>query len=397
MKQPPSVKPPVTGDRAEVALFANSDWYLYNFRRSLAQAIRASGRSLLLISPPGEYGPKLRELGFRWEPLEMERRSLRPDAELRVILDLARILRRERPTLIHSFTIKAAVYGSLAARLAKVPLRVNAVAGLGYVFSSDDWLARMLSPVVTTLMRFSFSGPGSILIVQNPDDEHQFQKLGFDADRLRLIPGSGVDCRRFVARPSAHEPRRPSRVVFCGRVLWDKGVREFVEAARQMSGSPVEFIVAGAPDPGNPAAVSVTLLEDWRRSGLITWLGHVDDIPGLLAQTDIFVLPSYREGLPKSLIEAAACALPLIATDVPGCREVIHHEVDGLLVPARDASAIVAAIRRYLENPEFAARLGAAAREKALSQFDERIVVSRTLAAYDELMAKHLHPYQSQR
>jgi glycosyltransferase involved in cell wall biosynthesis len=388
MKQPPSVKPPVEGDRAEVVLFANTDWYLYNFRRSLAQAIRDRGQSLLLISPPGEYGPKLREMGFRWEPLNMGRRSLRLDAELRVILDLARILRRERPKIIHSFTIKAAVYGALAARLARVTLRVNAVTGLGYVYSSKDWRARMLAP---------FDGPGSILIVQNPDDEQQFQKLGFDADRLRLIPGSGVDCRRFVARPPALATDRPTRVVFCGRILWDKGVAEFVEAARRMSGSPVEFIVAGAPDPGNPAAVSVTILEDWRRVGGITWLGHVDDIPGLLAQTDIFVLPSYREGLPKSLIEAAACALPLIATDAPGCREVIQHEVDGLLVPVRDAAAIVAAIRRYLENPEFAARLGAAAREKALSQFDERIIVSRTLAVYAELMAKHRRQGQLQK
>lgn len=371
---------------AEIVLFANTDWYLYNFRRSLAHAIRARGQSLLLISPDGEYGLALREMGFRWEPLEMDRRSLRPDSELRVILSLAAILRREEPTLVHNFTIKSAVYGSLAARLAGVPHCVNAVAGLGYVFTSRDWRARALSPLVTRLMRYSLDGRGSALIVQNPDDLQQFLQLGLQDAILRLIPGSGVDCARFLPGVSALRSDRPYRVVFSGRILFDKGIAEFVEAARRMAGDGIQFIVGGERDPGNPSAVPTSTLEEWNRSGAVVWLGHVDDMPGLLAQADVFVLPSYREGLPKSLIEAASCALPLIATDVPGCREVVQHEVNGLLVPVRDASAIVDAIRRYRENPAFAAKLGAAARLKALSEYDEHINISRTLAVYDEIV-----------
>lgn len=371
---------------AEVVLFANTDWYLYNFRRSLAHAIRARGQSLLLISPDGEYGPALRGMGFRWEPLEMERRSLRPDAELRVILRLAAILRRERPALVHNFTIKSAVYGSLAARLARVPHCINAVAGLGHVFTSRDLGSRALSLLVIGLMRYSLDRRGSILVVQNPDDLQQFRQLRFRDAILRLIPGSGVDCARFLPGRSAPRSDGPYRVVFSGRILFDKGIAEFVEAARRMAGGSIQFIVAGEPDPGNPSAVPTSTLEEWKRSGAIVWLGHVDDMPGLLAKADVFVLPSYREGLPKSLIEAASCALPLIATDVPGCREVVQHETNGLLVPVRDAAAIVDAIRFYRGNPGFAARLGAAARLKALSEYDEHINISRTLALYDEVV-----------
>jgi glycosyltransferase involved in cell wall biosynthesis len=244
--------------------------------------------------------------------------------------------------------------------------------------------ARVLSLIVTGLLRYSLDRRSSLLVVQNSDDLQQFRRLKFRETILRLIPGSGVDCDRFLPRSS---PRSGGlyKVVFSGRVLFDKGIGEFVEAARRMADDSIQFIVAGEPDPGNPSAVPVSTLEEWKRAGAVTWLGHVDDMPGLLAQADVFVLPSYREGLPKSLIEAASCGLPLIATDVPGCRDVVQHEVNGLLVPVRDAAAIVDAIRLYRENPNFAARLGTAARLKAMREYDEHINISRTLALYGEV------------
>lgn len=369
----------------DVVWFANTDWYLYNFRLALAQEIRERGRSILMVSPGGEYGPRLRALGFRWEPIDMQRRSLRPDRELRLILSLTRILRRERPSLIHNFTIKCAIYGSFAATLSTTPSMINAITGLGYVFTSDKRLARLLSPAVRALMRVSLGGHGSRIVVQNPTDKRLFEDMRFDAGRVTLIPGSGVNVARFSPRGEARSDQRPLRVLFCGRVLWDKGVAEFVEAAGLFSGSDVEFVIAGLPDAGNPSSVPVRCIEKWAKSGLIAYLGHVEDMPALLRDTDIFVLPSYREGLSKSLIEAAACALPLIATDVPGCRDVIEHETDGLLVPARNGMALASAIRRLVEDRALAQRLGAAAREKALRDFDEQIVISRTLALYDSL------------
>lgn len=370
-------------------LFANTDWYLYNFRRSLALALQKQGYELLLISPPGPYGEKLRALGLRWEPVPMDRRSLNPLREAKLLWWLVSLFRRERPALVHGFTIKCAVYGSLAARLAGVPARVNAVAGMGYVFTSNDTKAQVLRPLVRALMHAALDGRNARLILQNPDDVSLFERAGFvDAAHIRLIPGSGVDCSRFAAREGVRDQTRPLRVLLAARLLWDKGLAEFVDAARQLHGEgrAIEFLLAGDPDPGNPAAVPEETVRSWVDEGVLQWLGHVDDMAALFAMVEVVVLPSYREGLPKGLIEAAACALPLVTTDVPGCREVVSDGVDGLLVPPRDAAALAAAIARLHDDPELAERLGNAARAKALGRFDERIVIERTVDVYRELL-----------
>ena len=178
-------------------------------------------------------------------------------------------------------------------------------------------------------------------------------------------------------------------MVLAARMLWDKGVDEFVNAARLLKSEKrnLQFVLAGSPDPGNPAFIPEKTLLEWQVSGLVEWLGHVEDMPAVLAGADIVALPSYREGLPKSLIEAAACARPLITTDVPGCREVVTDGVDGLLVPAHDAMSLARAIARLQDDPALARRLGQAARAKALAKFDERVVIARTLAVYDEVAA----------
>lgn len=373
-----------------VVLFANTDWYLYNFRRSLALALRDAGQDVLLLSPPGEYGERLRALGLRWEPAPMDRRSLNPWREARLMAWLVRRLRRERPDLVHGFTIKCAVYGSLAARLAGVPGRVNAVAGMGYVFTSEDLKARLLRPPVRALLKLALGGPGARLVLQNPDDVALFERARLvDPGRIRLIPGSGVDCRRFAAAEPPPDPEGRLRVLLAARLLWDKGLAEYVQAARHLhaQGRPVRFLLAGQPDPGNPASVDPAQVQAWADEGLVEWLGHVEDMPGLLGSVDVVVLPSYREGLPKTLIEAAACARPLVTTDVPGCREVVQDGVDGLRVPVKDGPALAAAIARLQDDPALAARLGQAARATALARFDERAVIARTRAVHDEVVA----------
>ena len=380
---------------SEIVLFANTDWYLYNFRRSLALALHQAGHEVLLISPPGEYGARLRALGLRWEPVPMDRRSLNPLREAAVLAHLWRLFRRERPDLVHGFTIKCAVYGSLAARLAGVPARVNAVTGMGYVFTSTDAKARALRPLVRLLMRAALDGRDARLILQNPDDVAVFEQARLVAPgQIRLIPGSGVDCVRFAPGESVgrgHAPDAdtpPFRVLLAARLLWDKGLAEFVDAARRLHGEgrAIDFLLAGDPDPGNPAAVPEATVNGWVDEGLLQWLGHVDDMPALLRSVDVAVLPSYREGLPKGLIEAAACGLPLVTTDVPGCREVVADGIDGLRVPVRDAAALAAAIARLHDDPALASRLGAAARARALAEFDEQIVIARTLAVYREVL-----------
>lgn len=372
----------------KAVLFANTDWYLYNFRRSLALALKRAGYDVLLISPPGPYGDKLRELGLRWEPLPMERRSLNVLRELALLWYLVGLLRRERPALVHGFTIKCAVYGSLAARMAGIPARVNAVAGMGYVFTSNQLKARILRPIVRALLRLALGGKGARLILQNADDVELFKQAGLvDAEHIRLIRGSGVNCAQFAGISTRNRHGERLRVLLACRLLWDKGVDEYVAATRQLreQGHAIDALVAGTSDPGNPAAIPESTVQGWVDEGVITWLGHVDDMVRLLASVDVVVLPSYREGLPRTLVEAAACGLPLITTDVPGCREVVRDGLDGLLIPVKDSAALAQAIQRLQDDPGFARQLGHAARTKARAQFDERIVIQRTMDVYAEL------------
>jgi glycosyltransferase involved in cell wall biosynthesis len=375
-------------DSRKVILFANTDWYLYNFRRSLALALREHGYDVVLLSPPGEYGPRLRALGLEWQPLRMNRRSINPIREILLLRRLVGLFRRERPALVHNFTIKCAVYGSLAARLAGVPGRVNAVAGLGYVFSSSSLRARLLRPLVLRLLRANLDGTHARLILQNPDDVRLFRQAALvHPERVRLIRSSGVDCTRFAQRSASRNGT--FRVLLAARLLWDKGIAEYVQAARilRTRNLQIRFLLAGNPDLGNPGAVPEDAIRGWAAENLVEWLGHVEDMAALLASVEAVVLPSYYgEGVPKTLIEAAACGLPVITTDTPGCREVVTDNVDGLLVPPRDAAALAEAIVRLQSDPELAHRLGMQARVKALTEFDERIVIEQTRKVYEELL-----------
>jgi glycosyltransferase involved in cell wall biosynthesis len=371
-------------------LFANSDWYLFNFRLPLARRLRDEGFEVVMVSPPGPHAARLSEEGLRWRPLPMDRRSLNPFRELGVIVRLAWLYWRERPDVVHHFTVKCVVYGSIAAALARVPAQINAVAGLGWVFSNTSLKARLLRPVVRALLHWSAAAERSRLILQNLNDVAAFRQLGLARpDHVRLIEGSGVDTSRFRPAPEPVLSGRTTRVVLASRLLWDKGVAEFVEAARilRAAGLPIRCTIAGAPDPGNPASIPQAQLDAWAAEGVVEMVGQVDNMPARLAGSDVAVLPSnYGEGLPRSLIEAAACGLPLVTTDTPGCRDVVTHDVTGLIVPARDADALAAAIRALHEDPARARRLGAAARQRAVQRFDEGIVISRTLDVYAELL-----------
>lgn len=372
----------------KIVLFANTDWYLFNFRLSLARRLRAMGHDLLLVSPAGEYGAKLADLGFRWQPVRMRRRSLNPLAEFFLLMRLVMLFRREKPDVVHGFTIKCSVYGSIAARLCGVAGRVSAVTGLGYVFTSDRPLARALRAPVRALLRLSLGGARSRLVLQNEDDREIFEKERLcEPARIRVIPGSGVDCTRFSPHPG-RTIAGEARVLLAARMLWDKGIGEYAECARALKakGRRIEFLLAGAPDPGNPAAVPQATLDEWHREGLLVWLGHVDDMVALLRTVDVVVLPSYREGLPKGLIEAAACALPIVAADVPGCRSVVRHRETGLLVEARNASELASALEELLDDQESALAMGRAARAAAVRLFSDEIIVDQTLGVYSELV-----------
>lgn len=373
----------------KIVLFANTDWYLFNFRQGLAFALKARGHEVVLLSPPGEYGQKLVDSGFRWEPLEMDRRSLGLLAELMVLIRLFQWLRREGPDLVHAFTIKCAIYSSICCLFAGVKMRVNAIAGMGYVFTSSDIRARLLRPIVSGLLRVAMTGRCARLIVQNSSDAAFAIDSGIcDRDSLRIIFGSGVDTNEFAPSGRTVGSERRLRVLLAARLLRDKGVFEFAEAARLLKAthSEIEFILAGRPDIGNPAAIPIETIESWVAADTVEWLGHVEDMSALLKCIDVFVLPSYREGLPKGLIEAGACGCGLITTDAPGCNEVVRDGLDGLIVPVGNAQKLAQAIVRFERDRGLLGRLGEHARESVIQRFDLRIVVEQTLSVYDELM-----------
>jgi glycosyltransferase involved in cell wall biosynthesis len=372
--------------------FANTDWYLYNFRMSTALRLKEQGGEVVMLSPPGPFGARFAENGIRWVTLPaMDRASLNPVREAMTLRQVVRVLSDERPDLLHNFTVKCAVYGALAARMTGIPAVVNAVAGMGYVFTSDAMMARTLRPVVKVLMRGTLGGENSRLVLQNPDDAQAFVDSRLvPRQNIRLIRSSGVNTSRFFPAERPSDKTRPLRVLLAARLLWEKGVREFVDAAAMVRARDrsMEFLLAGAPDPGNPRSVEQGQVDDWVARGLVTWLGHVDDMPALLRSVDVMALPSYyREGVPKSLIEGAACGLALVTTNLPGCREVVScHGVDGLHATPRDAASLADLLIRLDDDRALVRRLGESARRKAVSDFDEKIVITRTLEVYDELL-----------
>jgi glycosyltransferase involved in cell wall biosynthesis len=386
--------------RPKVAIVANSDWYLFNFRLSFAIELQRRGIDVLLLSPPGPYAARFAALGFRWRAVPFVRRSLNPYRELRAVWQMTRLLRQENVLLLHAFTIKCVVYGAIAARLAGVHARVYAIAGFGFVFSSTSRTASVLRPGVRALLRWALRDTQSRLILQNEDDAAMVRATGLASDeQVRVIRSSGVDLKRFAPVDREQRPALEAHVVLAARLLWDKGIGEFVSAARDVRAAypGVRFTLAGDVDGGNPASVPRAVVEGWARDGVIDWLGHVDDMPALFASADIAVLPSYYgEGLPKSLIEAEAAGLPIITTDSPGCREVIEHGVHGLLVPPRDAQALAEAIAALVHDPVRRRAMGTAARRRAESTFDVRSVNERTIEVYLEVvdlpLARHGAP-----
>ncbi len=378
--------------RQKVLFFANTDWYLYNFRLGLAKYLAERGMDVVMVSPPGPYGEKLEAEGFKWILVPMERRSLHPIMELKFLWRLACIYRKLKPDLVHHFTIKCVVYGGMAAHFARTRNVVASVTGLGYVFIGKDLLAKFLRPIVRLFLKVAMNGSNRRLILQNPDDRELFLSAELVSDKyIRVIAGSGVNTKKFNPKNAIKQnPAEPVKVVFAARLLWDKGISEFVEAAKLLhdEGVNAEFIIVGDSDAGNPASVPEETLKLWRNIPSIKLLGHLSNMAALLDTTDIMVLPSYREGLPRGLIEAAAAGIPIITTDAPGCREVVDDGLNGYLVPVRDSISLADAMRKLITNPELATQMGSAGRAKAIAEFDEQIVFEKTLRVYHEINPK---------
>lgn len=357
------------------------DWYFCSHRLHLAEAAAAAGYEVHVATRVVAHGQRMREAGIEVHPLDFNRGDRRVWRELPVLARIAALYRRLAPALVHQVAMKPVLYGSLAAYAAPSVRVVNALAGLGYLFTTEQARRSLAAKLVRQAMGPLLGRRGRAVIVQNSDDRAMLEALGIRPTCIHLIRGAGVDVSHF--RPSA-EPAGVPVVAMVARLLKDKGVRELATAARLLRerGVKARIVLAGGTDPANPASIGEGEVRGWVDQGLVEWWGHVDDVRELWRQAHIAVLPSYREGLPKALLEAAASGRPLVATDVTGCREIAVAGQSALMVPAQDAHALADALATLIADAGLRTRLGAGARRLVEAEFSEARVVNETLALY---------------
>ncbi|WP_313623278.1 glycosyltransferase family 4 protein [Achromobacter sp.] len=366
----------------------NNPAFFMSHRVPVAVAAQRAGYDVHVATMDGPAVADIQTLGMTHHPIPMTRSGKHPLQELGTLMALIRLFKRLRPTVVHLVTIKPVLYGGIAARLTRVPGMVAAISGLGFVFLSNSLKMRLVRSVVARLYRIALGHPNSRVIFQNANDRDLLKSLGaVRDDQVVIIRGAGVDLDAY--RPSPEPPAPPVVVTMVARLLRDKGVQEFVQAARLLRerGVPVTMQLVGGLDAGNPTSATQDDIEAWRNEGCVQALGERSDVAALYSASHIAVLPSYREGLPKSLIEAAACARAVVTTDVPGCRDAIEPGVTGLLVPVRDASALADAIARLAEDAALRQAMGVAGRALAEREFDINQVARVHVAVYDALSA----------
>jgi glycosyltransferase involved in cell wall biosynthesis len=377
--------------RPRLLLLITEDWYFWSHRLELARAARSAGWDVSIGTRVRDHGKRIEDEGFHLHPLRLVRSSRHPVRELLAIFELVRLYRRVRPDVVHHVALKPILYGSVAARLSRVPAVVNGFAGLGYTFTESGERKGVLRSLVGMALRWAIALPHSRVVFQNEDDAREFADAGIVRhDQIRIIRGTGVDTDKFVPPPVHQDGTQDPLVVLAGRMLWDKGIGEFVEAARLLSASGIRArcAVVGMLDQENPAAIPEMQLRAWQKEGVVQWWGHRDDMPNVLASAQIVVLPSYREGLPKILLEAAACARAVVATDVPGCRAIVKDGINGFLVPPKDSVSLCQALAKLLQNPGLRARMGAQGREIVVKEFSVDRISRETLDLYRELLGQ---------
>ena len=372
MKQPATLR---------ISLVCNTAWAIYTYRQGLIRTLVARGVAVSVIAPRDRTFDLLTAMGCRCIELPVASKSTRPRDDLRTLWTLYRLYRSIRPDLVFHYTIKPNIYGSIAAKLAGVN-SVAVTTGLGYVFIQQSRAAQ----IAKKLYRFAFRFPREIWFL-NRDDQAAFidQNLLAHPDRARLLHGEGVDLEQFAFTPLPE--RETYAFMLIGRLLWDKGVGEYVEAARRLRARypQARFRLLGPTGAENPSAISRDEVAAWEREGIIEYLGEAHDVRPLIADADCVVLPSYREGVPRTLMEAAAMGRPIVATDVPGCREVVADGVNGLLCEARNAESLAASLARMVDMSVAERRaMAERGRQKVATEFDERTVVE----TYKDLVQK---------
>lgn len=366
-------------NRPKLLYFATEDWFVSSHWLPQIQGAKDAGFDVVVVTRTNKHAEKIRQHRVKVIHFEISRRGTNVFSELGTVLRLIGIYRAERPDIVHHVAMKPMLYGSLAAHLTRIPHTVNWVAGMGWLFISKSRRAKLLQMVVRKI--FGVLLRGTEIVVENKDDQAVMSGLGIAPRHIHLIRGAGVDTFMYAPAP---EPEGVPIVVLPARMLWDKGVGEFVEAAALLKKRGVRgrFVLVGEPDGENPASVQEHQLVDWQKEGVVEWWGRREDMPQVLAQSHIVCLPSYREGLPKSLLEAASSGRPIVTTDVPGCREIVRDGDNGILVEARNAPALADALGQLLADPALRQRLGQRGRARVMSEFSQEIIVGQVLALY---------------
>ena len=369
--------------RRKLIFLLTEDWFFLSHFLQRALAAQQNGFDVVVAANASEAQSKIREHGLRFAPIPFRRGALGIRSEAATLWSIHKLYKEERPDLVHHVGLKPILYGTLLAGKARI---VNAPIGMGFAYASQTPFARLLRPAMHILLRLLLNPRGSRVILENSDDLEQFVADGtIHREDSVLIRGAGIDVEAVTPSP---EPAGPIRVLLAARMLRDKGVGEFVEASRilRSQGRRIAFVLAGAPDPQNPTSLTGTQLRAWQDQGLVTWLGQRSDVAALMAQSHIVVLPSYREGLPKVLLEAMAASRPIVTTDVPGCREVVAEEGNGLIVAPRDPAALARAIARLADDAALRQRMGVSGRHRAETEFAQSLIVQQTLSTYETMM-----------
>lgn len=359
------------------------DSTFWSHRLALAQRAQHEGVEVVIMTRWGGHCRRLEQEGFRVIPWRISRKSLSPWRELNSAWDVFRAYRREKPDLVHHIALKPIVYGAIASWWYGIPA-VHSVTGLGPVFQGESLLFRLLRFGLRRLLAAAFGAANCRVVFQNEADRSDLLKPGIV--KGAVVPGFGVDTERFAPSPESDGEKM---VVLPARMLWEKGVKEFVEASEELRrrGLKVRMVLVGSPDPENPGCIPDAQLAKWTDKGLVEWWGHRDDMPAVLRHAHVICLPSYREGLPKVLAEAAASGRPIVATAAPGCSCVVADGVNGLLVPTKHPQALANALETLLGDQELRARMGRCGRERAVREFSEETITCQILAIYEELLA----------
>lgn len=371
--------------KMKILYFANTDWFLYNYSLSLFKFMQTKGYQVCLSSPKGAYSALLQKENLDWQEFPLSRKGMNPLKELQSVQQFQKVLAATQPDILHNFTLKSVLYGSLAAKKFSHIKIINTITGMGFLFINKDIRTRLVRAIMIPLLRYALKDT-KVLFLNTTDRNFYLERRIIQPDQAKIVHGSGVDIDAFSPGKPAQKDKKPT-IIFPARFLKDKGIYEFVQAARITKKKHEEcmFVLVGSLDEGNPSSISEDELNAWLREGTVEWWGWQDEMVKVYQQASIVCLPSYREGLATSLLEAAACAIPIITTDVPGCRELVKNNVTGFIVPAHDAQELARCIIYMVEHPSQSIEMGSRARDFIIEKYSQDTVNTDIYQTYMEL------------